>query len=114
MIAMDMLEKIFNAQGELINLLGYDPKTPAMLKEILACMSVEVAEAQAPLLNSTKPWKVDRPIDWAHIDEEVVDVLHFVMGYFIGRDYTAEQIFDLYYNKNSANRERIAQKLNKN
>jgi hypothetical protein len=75
------------------------------VREILTCLVVEATEALAPFLTSLKPWKSRLP-DMKLVDEEVIDVLHYILTYFQLRGYGARKITELYREKNLRNGDR--------
>jgi dimeric dUTPase (all-alpha-NTP-PPase superfamily) len=107
---------MLNLQSTLTNYLFANSEAPVEfgseehIKETIACLAVEASEALAPFLTSTKPWK-DRYPDMNHIDEEMIDVLHYLLTYWNLRGFTAGDIFDAYQAKNSKNFKRLEAKL---
>jgi NTP pyrophosphatase (non-canonical NTP hydrolase) len=80
------------------------------LKSTLSQMVVEAAEAFAPWVTETKPWKPQYP-DLAATDEEVIDVLHYVLTWANLREWTAEELIFRYRAKNLRNFERVNEKI---
>lgn len=104
----NLLEKIFNAQKTLMDMIAIQPdeygKLPTqskLIKDVLINAAGEVHEALAPLTVGTKPWKQGRDEQeiTAEVDEEMVDVLFFLVEYFLLRGYTPEQLHDEYMEK---------------
>lgn len=81
------------------------------IKETVSCIVLEAAEALQPFLNATKPWK-DRTIPWDEVDEEVIDILHFVLAYFNLREITSDEVVLRYRSKNLHNMKRAEEKIN--
>lgn len=71
---------------------------------------VEAAEAYAPFLVKTKPWKPQSP-NMAAVDEEMIDVLHYVLSYFNMRQLKTLDIVAMYRRKNVINFNRIQKKM---
>ncbi len=72
-------------------------------KKALALM-VELGEVVEEAKN--KWWKNDKEIDHAKLKEEIVDVLHFFLGMCIDCGMTADELFDIYLQKNKENYDR--------
>jgi dimeric dUTPase (all-alpha-NTP-PPase superfamily) len=89
----------------------YDIDNTAAIRETVSCMVLESAEALAPFLNATKPWK-STEIPWEEVDEEVIDILHFVLAYFNLRGFDAPGIVKAYRAKNLHNMKRAEEKKN--
>lgn len=89
---------------------GIEYGSPEHVAETVASLAVEASEAFAPFLTRTKPWKDPVP-DMAHVDEEMVDVLHFLLTYWNLRGKDAVDIFKEYDAKNRKNQSRLAAKL---
>jgi dimeric dUTPase (all-alpha-NTP-PPase superfamily) len=107
----DKLHALFAWQQELIDIVvpeGMDQKHVAKL--MVGCVLGEAAEANAHFLNETKPWKPSEP-NWKAVDEEMIDVLHFLLEYFIMRGYSPYSVITVYRHKNLTNQERVRSKL---
>lgn len=105
---MDKLEKIFEMQGALDGFiaksrdLDFAPDEWVQ-KKCLALIS-EVSELLAEV--NFKWWKNPKELDYAAIKEEMVDILHFLVGMSINVGMTAQEMFDIYYAKNKENYDR--------
>ena len=105
---MDKLDLIFENQKSLDEFLaekrGLD-FTPAewIQKQTLAMIS-ELGE----LLDEVrfKWWKNPAPLEPDKIKEELVDILHFFTGMCIKAGMTADELFEIYKNKNKENFDR--------
>lgn len=82
------------------------------LQQTIQMLIVEASEALAPFLNATKPWKPD-VVDLDEVDEEMIDVLHFLLTYFNFRGLDAKDVILAYRNKNLANFNRASEKMKK-
>lgn len=51
-------------------------------------------------------WKNKKEIDVKAVKEEMVDILHFLVGMCINVGMTADEMFEIYYNKNKENFDR--------
>jgi len=81
------------------------------IKTRLTQLIVEAGEALAPLCTETKPWKPPFPSDLSPVDEEVIDVLHYVLSYAIVRGWDGEELAIRYFEKNKKNQLRVKEKL---
>lgn len=103
----DMLEAIFDMQGELNRRIGIDTvnipeeKQPEWILNYCRALSQEVAE-----LTDSVPWKW-----WARYQKydkqnarvEVVDMFHFLVSLAQVLGMSARDIFDIYTEKNKVN-----------
>jgi len=106
----DMLEAIFQMQGELNQRIGVDTinmpedKQPEWILNYCRALSQEVAE-----LTDSVPWKW-----WAKYQEydkqnarvEIVDMLHFLISLAQVLGMSARDVFDAYTQKHKVNFER--------
>ena len=107
----DLLFAMYWWQEELMNLVVPTEMKLTRLAELsVACALTEAAEANVYFLNETKPWKPTEP-DWAKVDEEMIDVLHFVLQYFISRRIRPFDLYGMYKSKNLTNQQRVKDKL---
>lgn len=98
-------------QRELTETIGvYSSNDFSSLKDVVACMTVESSEALAHFLTSGKPWKPQEP-DMDEVDEEMIDVLHYLLTYFNLREWSDHEIVRRYRSKNLRNFERISEKM---
>ena len=108
---LGQLEAMKIWQGELSEVCGCGAfSTEDLLRDTVAQLAVEASEALAPFLTKTKPWKDPIP-DLNHIDEEIIDVLHFVLTYFNVREISGNQMVEAYRRKNLRNFERVSEKM---
>lgn len=105
---MDKLETIFEMQGALDRYIAEKrelnfPADEWVQKKCLAMIS-EISELLAEV--NFKWWKNKKELDYAAIKEELVDILHFLVGACINVGMSAEEMFDIYYKKNKENYDR--------
>lgn len=84
----------------------YEIDRNTAVRETVSCIVLEAAEALAPFLNATKPWK-EQTVDFAEVDEEVIDILHFVLAYFNLRGFNSKDVLERYRAKNLHNLTRV-------
>lgn len=97
------LDAMLNWQCLLSRMFGmYEIENQDAIRETVSCIVLEAAEALAPFLNATKPWK-NTNLNWAEIDEEVIDILHFTFAYFNLRGIDSKSIVERYRAKNLYN-----------
>ncbi len=105
----DKLEIIFKMQGafdkeiEITRGLGGISKDQWIQKETLAMLS-ELAELIDEV--NFKWWKNNKVIDESKVKGELVDILHFFVSMCLKMDMTAEELFNLYLDKNKENFDR--------
>lgn len=88
----------------------YDMPKQEAIKAMIECLAVEAAETLAPFLTKTKPWK-SQVVDMAHVKEEAIDILHFLLALFNLMDMDADAIVEEYRRKNLVNYDRVATKM---
>ena len=99
------LDELVYRQAQLMDMLGIstqpvaDILTAPLFKDVLINMAGEAHEALEPLAAGTKPWKNDREGVRAHVIEEVVDVLFFVLEACILAGMGAKDIERAYLRK---------------
>lgn len=103
---MDKLEMIFELQDmldteivEKRKLHGI-PKQEWIQKEILAIIS-ELSEILDEV--NFKWWKNPKPLDESALKEEMVDVLHFFVSMCIKAGMSAQELYEIYMEKNKEN-----------
>lgn len=105
---MDKLDMIFQLQQSLDDdiaarrALSY-PKEVWIQKEVLAMVS-ELSEVLDEV--NFKWWKNPRPLDDAALKGELVDVLHFFVSMCLKSGMSADELFELYREKNRENFDR--------
>lgn len=111
----DKLSRIFEMQGVLDGFiretrnLDYE-KEEWVQKRCLAMIS-EISELLVEV--NFKWWKNPKELDLPSIKEELVDILHFLVGACIDVGMTADEMFQIYYDKNIENFNRQTGKSNK-
>ncbi len=106
---MDKLETIFAMQkalnDDIVRLRGLEGVSDEewIRKNVLAMVS-ELGE----LLDEVnfKWWKNEKPIDEAAVKEELVDILHFFVSMCLRAGMDAEELFQIYCDKNKENFDR--------
>lgn len=106
---MDKLDKMFEMQ-KLLNddiakrrYLDRSDKSLWIQKQTLAMMS-ELAELIDEV--NFKWWKNPKPLDDEKIKYEIVDIFHFFMSMCITAGMSADELYELYKNKNKENFDR--------
>lgn len=106
---MDKLDKMFEMQ-KLLNDdiakrrdLDRSDKSLWIQKQTLAMMS-ELAELIDEV--NFKWWKNPKPLDDEKIKYEIVDIFHFFMSMCITAGMSADELYELYKNKNKENFDR--------
>ena len=102
---MDKLDTIFEMQGTLDRYIAEkrDLKFTDeewVQKKCLAMIS-EISELLCEV--NFKWWKNPKELDYKAIKEEMVDILHFLVGMSVNVGMTAQEMFDIYYEKNKEN-----------
>lgn len=105
---MDKLDTIFEMQGTLDRYIAEkrDLKFTDeewVQKKCLAMIS-EISELLCEV--NFKWWKNPKELDYKAIKEEMVDILHFLVGMSVNVGMTAQEMFDIYYAKNKENFDR--------
>ena len=108
---MDRLREMFRLQKELNRRIGVDTDTMESLeektrwiKQYALCLDQELAE----LVDSVpwKHWKKNQAFDMDNLRVEIVDCFHFLISLAQVAGMTAEDVFDLYEDKNKVNHQR--------
>ncbi|MDR0426407.1 MAG: dUTPase [Clostridiales bacterium] len=104
----DKLDRIFEMQAVLD---GYirekrqlDFRTDEWIQKRSLAMLSEISELLAEV--NFKWWKNPKDIDVPAVKEELVDILHFLVGMCLDVGMTAEEMFSIYYDKNKENFDR--------
>lgn len=105
---MDQLETIFTMQEKLNGFIresrGLDFSPEQWIqKEMLALLS-EMSEVLDEV--NFKWWKNPKPLDQRALKEEIVDMLHFLISMAIDAGMTAEEMTQIYLDKNKENFDR--------
>lgn len=108
-MAEDKLDTIFRLQSmfdsELADRRGLHDIPPEVWiqKETLAMIS-ELAELIDEV--NFKWWKNEKPVNEQRVKEELVDILHFFVSMCLKMDMTAQELHDMYMEKNKENFDR--------
>ena len=102
---MDKLDTIFEMQGALDRYIAEKRELNFtdeewVQKKCLAMIS-EISELLCEV--NFKWWKNPKELDYKAIKEEMVDILHFLVGMSVNVGMTAQEMFDIYYAKNKEN-----------
>lgn len=105
---MDKLEQLMSMQEELQNKLGYDisgmpvAERTAYIKEYTLHTEHELHEMLAEL-PFFKPWKQYSDISYDTARKEFVDALHFFINVALALGFSADELLELYMDKNKEN-----------
>lgn len=109
---MDKLEEIFRMQGELDEMIrsrrflagsrGFSPE------EWIQKKGIALIEETTEVLNEVhyKWWKNPKPVNYAALHEELIDVLHFWVSMCLDAGLDPEKAYEIYVHKNRENRAR--------
>ena len=101
-IIFEMQHKFDSDLAERRNLTGIS-QAEWLQKETLAMIS-ELAELIDEV--NFKWWKNKKELDYKAIKEEMVDILHFLVGMSVNVGMTSDEMFEIYYSKNKENFDR--------
>ena len=90
-----MLQAMLDCQAELCALLGVPPGLRGV-QEASIGMVKEAAELIEEVHPGSRAW---RRVDYEAADKEAIDVLLYLLEYFVLRGYDAEEILQMYYAK---------------
>lgn len=102
-----MLQAMLDCQEELCDLMGV-PRGLEGVQEASIGMVKEAAELIEEVHPGSRAW---RKIDYEAADKEAIDVLLYLLEYFVLRGYDAEEILQLYYAKAEVVTERQISKV---
>ncbi|MFR5062423.1 MAG: dUTPase [Christensenellales bacterium] len=105
---MDKLDKIFEMQAALDGYIAENRNLEFtddewVQKKCLAMIS-EISELLCEV--NFKWWKNKKELDYKAIKEEMVDILHFLVGMSVNVGMTSDEMFEIYYSKNKENFDR--------
>lgn len=105
---MDKLETIFKMQKELNDYIIEKRNLQFTKEEWIQKRSLALLDEVAELLNEInyKWWKNPKPVDERAVKEELVDILHFYIGMCIDAGLSAEELYQIYLDKNKENYDR--------
>ncbi len=105
---MDKLDIIFQMQKDLDDFIRTSRNLNYTKEEWIQKRSLALIDEVGEVLREAnyKWWKNPKPKDEQNIKEELVDVLHFLIGMCIDAGMTAEEMYKIYLNKNEENHKR--------
>ena len=105
---MDMLEKIFALQKNLNDEITSKRNLNMSRNDWLIKWCLAVFSETNEVLNELnwKQWTNDKPLSMLNIQEEIVDLLHFIVSMALTSGMTANDLFDGYVAKNEENHDR--------
>ncbi|MCL2675540.1 MAG: dUTPase [Firmicutes bacterium] len=105
---MDKLDTIFKMQKELNDYIIEKRSLNFTKEEWIQKRSLALIDEVAELLNEInyKWWKNPKPVDEKAVKEELVDILHFYIGMCIDGGLSADELFQIYLDKNKENYDR--------
>lgn len=102
----DMLEEIFKAQKKLDENILKQPKLRYKPESKDIAMAIAAEAFEAAMEMGFKWWKAGQPLDKDKGFKESVDILHFLVSYILSLGYSAEDLFESYFEKNKTNHQR--------
>lgn len=99
---MDRLEEMLALQSALNQRIRQRPGLAAITRDgWMQKLSLALLAEVAEMLNETnyKWWKNEKPVNLPALQEELVDVLHFLLSMFLEAGMTAEDIHRIYKTK---------------
>lgn len=114
-MGMNTLDSHMELQKKLMDVVGASATDEDSLKRLLGitalCLMDEALEVVDFFKDSTKPWK--KPdFNELSIKEELIDVYHFMLQFFVLMGMNENEIDAMYRFKNQKNFERIKAKMN--
>ena len=105
---MDKLDRIFEMQKSLNDYIITNRRLDFTKEEWIQKGSLALIDEITELLNEVnyKWWKNPKPIDDAAVKEEIVDMLHFFVSICLYAGMSADELFEIYINKNKENFDR--------
>jgi dimeric dUTPase (all-alpha-NTP-PPase superfamily) len=111
----DKLDEIFARQKELDGFIKESRNLEYTFEEWIQKKSLalinEVSELNCEV--NYKWWKNKKELDYGKIKEELVDILHFLIGMCVDSGLTAEETYNIYLDKNRENHDRQTGKSQK-
>lgn len=104
----DKLDQIFLMQGALDAYIAKTRNLNFTTEEWVQKKSLALINEVSELVNEVnyKWWKNAKTLDLPAIKEELVDILHFLVGMCVNVGMTSDEMFNIYYNKNKENFDR--------
>jgi dimeric dUTPase (all-alpha-NTP-PPase superfamily) len=114
---MDQLRQIWLEQAELNKRLGIDTGSCATVSPkmderernfwLIQYLTALFAETGETLnLTNYRWWKKEKQLDWAAVQEELIDALHFLVSAMQVSGLDADRALETYLRKNRVNHER--------
>ena len=102
---MDMLQKIFELQGRLDAEITEKRNIDKLPTERIQMNALAIISELSEVLDEVnfKWWKNPKEVDHDALVEEIVDVMHFLVGMFIYAGADAEEVFRVYMSKHQEN-----------
>jgi len=97
------LEKMFQMQRNLQKKIGFDLENPTQEYFNLMFMAIVTEASEALEETPWKPWKKTMTLNHFKLQEEVVDLWHFIINLTIAAGLTPTALFSLFSNKNKVN-----------
>lgn len=102
---MDKLDIIFKKQKEFDDKVAKERNLTHSKEEWVQKFCLAIIDEVGELLNETnyKWWKNPKEINDDDLKEEIIDILHFVVGMSIKAGMDADELFEVYQKKNKEN-----------
>ena len=102
----DMLHHMFAKQYDLQKKLGYDINHPT--QQYLNYMFMGIVTEACEAIENTpwKPWKKISEMKTRELQEEVIDIWHFLINLSIASGMTADDVYRIFNDKNAVNHSR--------
>jgi len=101
-----MLHHMFAKQYDLQKKLGYDINHPT--QQYLNYMFMGIVTEACEAIENTpwKPWKKISEMKTRELQEEVIDIWHFLINLSIASGMTADDVYRIFNDKNAVNHSR--------
>lgn len=105
---MDKLDEIFTMQKSLNDYIIKNRNLDFSKEQWIQKGSLALIDEITELLNEVnyKWWKNPKPIDEKAVKEEIVDMLHFFVSIALYAGMTADELYQIYIDKNKENFDR--------
>lgn len=104
---MDKLDEIFSMQSLLDGYISRERELDGKFtqSEWIQKKSLALIDEVTELLNEVnyKWWKNPKPVNERAVKEEIVDILHFFVSICLTAGMTADELYEIYCDKNSEN-----------
>jgi len=106
----DKLEELFKMQEKLQKRLGYDLQkiSEKHSQKYFNLMFIAIIEECVEIIRETpwKPWKKSMTFNQVKLQEEVIDLWHFIINLSIASGLTPQKLYDKFVEKNTVNHKR--------